>query len=1551
MNKRIISMLIVVCMLVPILATFNLPALAAEGDLPSTLWIDPAGDNGIPVRIVLNSASGSSGGCGGGGWPGGGGGGTTSSGYQLYLPGNAIAGACRFSWDNGLQASDGTRTYESGALPIPAPGETKTFTFSSGGASATYEVTVYQGSEAVPPVFIEIDESQGTISAMNNDSDHEASCVGTLYADGQVYDMPKMKGRGNSSWMMARTKKPYNITLGSKVHLLGIDSEKTKKWSLLANSNEPSLLRNKLGYDMAHAMGIGLDSAEADVWMNGKYLGTYLVTPKYDSFVPDDGFLIENDNYKEDPVEQGGDPSFDLDGLIGQGSSAQYYNYNRITVKKVGDNLLGEETVENLKAAGEMLRVYTQEVWDAIRSSDGYNSQGNYYADYIDMRSWAAMYLMQDYIKNYDFCGGSLFFHRDGQTDEDKLCAGPLWDLDIGFGCPENSPTLGRNLDLLDGTGWFVRNVSDTKTSMYKVVGKHEDFMEEVSRVYNRYHSVFDNAPAHLEELAQSIQASAEMNYVVTANESTPTVNITRQTTKQSGTKYEQVYVPTNSWRTYVDNVKTFATARSAFFHDNLYIEGAEEGFPATFQLGTNAGVTVYDTQDLSGEGVENPDTVYARGSESGEIDVTGEGQINFKVNVPSGYQVKAVTAEPAENYKNLKGPADTGVENAYRITKVTGPVNIKVEVEEIVCEHEFVDGVCIHCGAAAIQARFVCDEGVSIDVYRTQAADSEVIENATAAFPRSSSTGEVDISGEGQVNFVVKVADGYQFESITAEPKANYKNFKLPEETLVNNGYRITKMTGDVTVTVKASKTGPGACEHNYVPTVTPATCTAQGFTTYTCSKCGDSYVSDYTAKIPHNYQGGVCTVCGEELLNVTISCGEGASVTVYETQKPESPHTDNAASANPRNSDTGLIDCSGDGQVNFQVILADGCELESVTAEPASAYKNLKGPADTGMENGYRVTKVTGDFTITVTARKTGPVPCEHEYKAVVTEPTCEGKGYTTYTCAKCGDSYVADEVPALGHDFRVEVVAPTCTDGGYTSYSCTRCRYGYSDNETPALGHDYKAVVTAPSCTENGHTTFTCTRCGDQYTGNETAALGHDWDEGVVTTQPTETSTGIRTYTCSRCGEKRTEVIPELTHVHKYTAVVTPPTCTEAGYTTHTCTCGDSYVDTPVPATGHSFGEWTTTKEAACADEGEQTRVCSRCGEKETQAIPALGHDYQSNNPEPTCAHFVTVIYTCTRCGDTLPPEEVAPMPHDYKTDQTAATCTEEGYTTYTCARCGYSYVGDKVAALGHDFVDGVCTRCGKEDPDYVPPIDLAVLQATIAAAEKLDLSGYTDESVAAFTKALNDAKAALEADTQAAVDKAAVDLEAAVKGLVEKEPFRFDDVKDSGQYYFDPVYWAVDNGITTGATPTTFNPGAGCTRAQVVTFLWRAAGKPEPTKTENPFGDVQPDAYYYKAVLWAVEKGITTGTSATTFRPDQTCTRGQIVTFLWRYNEQPEPKSSTNPFTDVPAGQYYYKAVLWAVEKGVTKGTSADKFSPDSTCTRAQIVTFLYRAEQE
>ena len=171
--------------------------------------------------------------------------------------------------------------------------------------------------------------------------------------------------------------------------------------------------------------------------------------------------------------------------------------------------------------------------------------------------------------------------------------------------------------------------------------------------------------------------------------------------------------------------------------------------------------------------------------------------------------------------------------------------------------------------------------------------------------------------------------------------------------------------------------------------------------------------------------------------------------------------------------------------------------------------------------------------------------------------------------------------------------------------------------------------------------------------------------------------------------------------------------------------------------------------------------------------------------------------------------------------------------------------------------------------------------------------------------------------------------------------------FEDVPDDA-YFKAPVDWAVSKGITTGTSATTFSPNDGCTRGQVVAFLWRAAGSPEPKENKNPFGDVKSNAYYYKAVLWAVENEVTSGTDATHFSPNSVCTRGQIVTFLWRANGKPAPSKTANPFKDVKASDYYYDAVLWAVEKDITLGTDAAHFSPSSTCTRGQVVAFLYRA---
>lgn len=254
-----------------------------------------------------------------------------------------------------------------------------------------------------------------------------------------------------------------------------------------------------------------------------------------------------------------------------------------------------------------------------------------------------------------------------------------------------------------------------------------------------------------------------------------------------------------------------------------------------------------------------------------------------------------------------------------------------------------------------------------------------------------------------------------------------------------------------------------------------------------------------------------------------------------------------------------------------------------------------------------------------------------------------------------------------------------------------------------------------------------------------------------------------------------------------------------------------------------------------------------------------------------------------------------------------NEVAATCTAAGSydEVVYCSVCKaeISRTQKTIDKLPHDFGNNLeyCANgCGTKNPNYVPPYN---------PPHKPSVKPNPTPS----------------------------------KPETPENPFV--DVKKD-DYYYDAVIWAVGKGIAKGVTDTTFQPNASCTRAEMVTFLYRAAGSPEPTNKVNPFTDVAEDSYYYKAVLWAVEKGIAKGTSETTFSPNDTCTRGQTVAFFYRYANSPAV-SGSNSFADVSETAYYYNATLWAMSEKVTEGTSATTFSPNDLCTRGQIVTFLYR----
>ena len=338
-------------------------------------------------------------------------------------------------------------------------------------------------------------------------------------------------------------------------------------------------------------------------------------------------------------------------------------------------------------------------------------------------------------------------------------------------------------------------------------------------------------------------------------------------------------------------------------------------------------------------------------------------------------------------------------------------------------------------------------------------------------------------------------------------------------------------------------------------------------------------------------------------------------------------------------------------------------------------------------------------------------------------------------------------------------------------------------------------------------------------------------------------------------------------------------------------------------------HSFTDWNVTVEPTCVAEGRQNRYCTVCGFAEAETLPIDPNHHTGNTEQHG---------------------EVAP------------TCTEDGKKADTyCADCGAKLAdGETIPATGHawsepaftwnGYESATATRICAKDLTHVETKD-AVVTAEVTTAPTM-----TEDGVRTYT-------AAVEFDGVTYTDTKTETIPAT--GLVNP----FVDVKE-GDFFYDAVLWAFyhDPQITAGTSKTKFSPSNTCTREQVVTFLWRAKGCQEPTSTENPFKDVPADAYYTKAVLWAVEKGVTNGKSKTKFGVGDPCTREQVVTFLWRAEGEPEHETAENPFTDVSETAYSYDAILWAVENDITKGTSKTKFSPAKTCTRGQIVTFLYRA---
>ena len=552
----------------------------------------------------------------------------------------------------------------------------------------------------------------------------------------------------------------------------------------------------------------------------------------------------------------------------------------------------------------------------------------------------------------------------------------------------------------------------------------------------------------------------------------------------------------------------------------------------------------------------------------------------------------------------------------------------------------------------------------------------------------------------------------------------------------------------------------------------------------------------------------------------------------------------------------------------------------------------------------------------------------------------------------CEDCGGEY--GEMNA--HDFTAETAAEqylksaaTCTEKAVYYKSCTVCGLsskGTADEATfesgEPLDHDFGAW------TSNGNGTHTrvCSRDAS-HTETDNCSGG--------------TASCTKKAVCEDCGGEYGEM-----NAHDFTAetaaeqyLKSAATCTEKAVYYKSCTvCGLSSKGTADEATfesgeplDHDFGAWTSN------GNGTHTRVCSR----------DASHTETDNCTGGTAS--CTKKAVCEVCKAEY--GEKDPEHH-------AEGCELEWVVTETEHEQKYSLCGKvTIAKEKHTFGDWmitqrptlnrdgekerICQICQYKETKTIPATGSNYSYYTIKATA--GTGGSISPSGNVSVREGRDQAFTITPDKGYAVANVKIDGRSigAVKSYTFENVRRNHTIEVSfaranefidvpaGSYFYEAVMWAVENGVTTGVSASRFDPNGVCTRAQAVTFLWRAAGSPEPETRAMPFNDVPVGSYYYDAVLWAVENGITKGTSDTTFSPNMTCTRAQIVAFLWRSEKSPAA-GTANPFADVKSTAYYADAVLWAVKEDITKGTTSTTFSPDADCTRAQIVTFLWRCKK-
>ena len=800
----------------------------------------------------------------------------------------------------------------------------------------------------------------------------------------------------------------------------------------------------------------------------------------------------------------------------------------------------------------------------------------------------------------------------------------------------------------------------------------------------------------------------------------------------------------------------------------------------------------------------------------------------------------------------------------------------------------------------------------------------------------------------------------------------------------------------------------------HDYMSElVVPPSCTSEGLETWICAYCGESrtevlpeaHVWGFDVELPW-YRHGVCVLCGRQAdfgvrTPPALTLGqpvqpvfddEGSAFYRFTPEQSDVYRFDFTA---PCNDSMELLDADGDSYWDAWGDWADGCIHAMIEAGQTVYLRLYDGDGDGAAP------PVTAEL--------------EHNYMYVVTrEPTCTEAGTSVGMCRFCGD-YVTAALPPQ-HDYEYDLQLPWYWHG-----VCAVCgesgEGGVKDPSALQAGRTETARITEPG----GKAFYRFTAEQDdlyRFTVHGKGADPEVWSAAggflnrrfdrrnaslvcfdVALAAGQSCCVGLDFGTSSRIGDvsvraallapaQRTELLPDqradVRLRSRESAAFLRFTPERDGYYEFCVDAGPGMLpflqlrdaegnglDSYVSGDGSSFRLWLeagqTVDLAAQTDDenGQSFSVLVRRTDSLFDAVPLVPDRYETVELRPyedeawfsftpkeagsyEFASFSGEEAFCTLYdseGRELDFSQSGPFGSDFTLRETL----NAGETYYFCV----------MSAGGRACAIPVVLRRSKRwsRPDY-------------SWSEDGRVTGYCysmDNSYVSIEQTVDASRVVTKEPTF--TDPG----EAVWIAVFENEPFHtqtrtvylpplgasslpcdgtdcpgavFADMPAKGHWAHDAIDWALVNEITRGTSDDRFRPDAGCTRAQAATFLWRAAGKPLPASAGNPFSDLGEGAYYRSAVLWALGEGITNGATAEKFSPDAVCTRAQIVTFLWRFTGSPEPETDA-AFADVAPGAYYAKAVAWAQENGVTTGTAAGKFSPDAACTRAQVVAFLHR----